>query len=81
MVDIDRSRFAVYLAYASQSMGQAMAWQFITFFAKHDLGESSQLVLAFVWAIPAFVTMIAVYLWGSLSDRVGRGSPSWWWAS
>lgn len=75
MVEIDRSRIAVYLAYASQSMGQAMAWQFITFFAKHDLGESSQLVLAFVWAIPAFVTMIAVYLWGSLSDRVGRRKP------
>jgi MFS family permease len=75
MVEIDRSRIAVYLAYASQSMGQAMAWQFITFFAKHDLGESSHLVLAFVWAIPAFVTMIAVYLWGSLSDRVGRRKP------
>lgn len=75
MVDIDRSRLAVYLAYASQNMGQAMAWQFITYFAKHDLGVSSLLVLAYVWAVPALVTMIAVNLWGSLSDRVGKRKP------
>ena len=75
MVDIDRSRLAVYLAYGSQNMGQAIAWQFIAYFAKRDLGVSSLLVLAYVWAAPALVTTIAVNLWGSLSDRVGKRKP------
>ncbi|RDE16292.1 MAG: hypothetical protein C4K47_01890 [Candidatus Thorarchaeota archaeon] len=75
MVEIDRSRLAVYLAYSCQNMGQAIAWQFITYFAKHDLGEASPLVLAYVWAAPALVTTAAVYFWGSLSDRVGKRKP------
>ena len=75
MVTIDRPVLAVYLAYATQNMGQAIAWQFITYFVKHDLGETSFLMLTLVWSVPALVTMVGVNFWGSLSDRVGKRKP------
>ncbi len=70
-----RSVYAVYLTYALQSMGQAISWQFVTFFVKHELGVSSFLLLTLVWAAPALVTMAAVNIWGSLSDNMGRRKP------
>ncbi len=72
---IDIQTGSVYLAYALQSVAQAMSWQFITYFVNVDLGESSFLILAIVYAVPALITTLAVGLWGSLSDRLARRQP------
>jgi MFS family permease len=70
-----RSVRAVYLTYALQSMGQAISWQFVTYFVKHELDVTSFLLITLVWAAPAFVTMVAVNVWGSASDNLGRRRP------
>jgi len=75
MEHLNRSAIAAYLSYAIQSTGQAIAWQFVTHFVKHGLQVDSFLILTLVWSAPAFVTMGAVSLWGSVSDRVGRRKP------
>ena len=56
-------------------MAQAIIWQWMTFFVKHDLFVDDFLVLTFAWSIPALVVMIVTNLWGSLSDRTGRRKP------
>ena len=71
----DRAVTTVYLAYSIQAMAQAIIWQWMTFFVKHDLFVDDFLVLTFAWSAPALVVMIATNVWGSLSDRVGRRKP------
>jgi len=75
MENLSRSAVAAYMSYAIQSTGQAIAWQFVTHFVKHGLLVDSFIILTLVWSAPAFVTMGAVNLWGSVSDRVGRRKP------
>jgi DHA1 family multidrug resistance protein-like MFS transporter len=71
----DRAVTTVYLAYSIQAMAQAMIWQWMTFFVKHDLFVDDFLVLTLVWSAPALVVMVVTNVWGSLSDRVGRRKP------
>ncbi|MHA1943582.1 MAG: MFS transporter [Candidatus Thorarchaeota archaeon] len=71
----DRAVTTVYLAYSIQAMAQAIIWQWMTFFVKHDLLVDSFLVLTFAWSAPALVVMIATNVWGSLSDKIGRRKP------
>ncbi len=75
MVLRDRAVTTVYLTYSIQSMAQAIIWQFMTFFVKHDLFVEDFLVLTFAWSAPALAVMIATNLWGTISDRVGRRKP------
>jgi len=75
MVLRDRAVTTVYLTYSIQSMAQAIIWQFMTFFIKHDLFIDDFLVLTLAWSAPALVVMIATNLWGTISDRVGRRKP------
>jgi MFS family permease len=56
-------------------MAQAIIWQWMTFFVKHDLFVEDFLVLTFAWSAPALVVMIATNVWGSISDRIGRRKP------
>ena len=69
MAFLNRSIASVYLAYALQSTAQAISWQFVTFFVKHDLNATSFLELSLASAIPAFIIMVMSPVWGSLSDR------------
>ncbi|MHA2135806.1 MAG: MFS transporter [Candidatus Thorarchaeota archaeon] len=69
MSAFERSVLPVYIAYALQSFGTAMSWQFVTHWVKNDLGTPDFITLTVVWATPALVTMVAVNLWGALSDR------------
>jgi MFS family permease len=71
----DRAVTTVYLAYSIQSMAQAIIWQWMTFFVKHDLFVEDFLVLTFAWSAPALVVMIATNAWGTLSDRLGQRKP------
>ncbi len=75
LLRLDSQILPLYLAYALQSVAQAMSWQFITYFVNVDLGEGSFLILAVVYAVPALVTTLAVYIWGSVSDRLARRRP------
>lgn len=70
-----RAVTTVYLAYSIQAMAQAIIWQWMTFFVKHDLFVDDFLVLTFAWSAPALVVMIATNVWGSLSDKIGRRKP------
>ncbi|MGY5881134.1 MAG: MFS transporter [Candidatus Thorarchaeota archaeon] len=69
MAFLNRSVASVYLAYALQSTAQAISWQFVTFFVKHDLNATSFLELSLASAIPAFIIMTMSPVWGTLSDR------------
>jgi MFS family permease len=71
----DRAVTTVYLAYSIQAMAQAIIWQWMTFFVKHNLFVEDFLVLTFAWSAPALVVMIATNVWGSISDRIGRRKP------
>ncbi|MHA2352407.1 MAG: MFS transporter [Candidatus Thorarchaeota archaeon] len=71
----DRAVTTVYLAYSIQAMAQAIIWQWMTFFVKHDLFVEDFLVLTFAWSAPALVVMVATNVWGSISDRIGRRKP------
>ena len=55
----DRAVTTVYLAYSIQAMAQAIIWQWMTFFVKHDLLVDDFLVLTFAWSAPALVVMVA----------------------
>jgi len=65
----------VYAAYGFQSMGQAMSWQFVTYFVSHELQVDSFLMMAVIWSGPAFVMMAAASFWGSMSDKIGARKP------
>lgn len=69
MAFLNRSIASVYLAYALQSTAQAISWQFVTFFVKHDLNAMSFLELSLASALPAIVIMLMAQVWGTLSDR------------
>jgi len=56
-------------------MGQAIAWQFGTYFLKDELGVLNFVMLTVIWSIPSFVTIVAVNFWGATSDRKGRRKP------
>ncbi len=71
----NRNIIAIYLAFALQSLGQAISWQFGTFFLQGELGVESYVLLTVIWSVPAFITMAAVSSWGSLSDRRGKRKP------
>jgi DHA1 family multidrug resistance protein-like MFS transporter len=71
----NRAVTTVYLAYSIQAMAQAIIWQWMTFFVKHDLFVEDFLVLTLAWSAPALVVMIATNIWGSISDRLGRRKP------
>ncbi|MFW9841445.1 MAG: MFS transporter [Candidatus Thorarchaeota archaeon] len=71
----DRAVTTVYLAYSIQAMAQAIIWQWMTYFVKHDLLVEDFLILTFAWSTPALVVMIATNGWGSISDRIGRRKP------
>jgi DHA1 family multidrug resistance protein-like MFS transporter len=71
----DRAVTTVYLAYSIQAMAQAIIWQWMTYFVKHDLMVEDFLVLTLAWSAPALVVMIATNAWGSLSDRIGKRKP------
>ncbi len=75
MVLWNRAVTTVYLAYSIQAMAQAIIWQWMTFFVKHDLFVEDFLVLTFAWSAPAAVVMIATNVWGSISDRIGLRKP------
>ena len=70
-----RAVTTVYLAYSIQAMAQAIIWQWMTFFVKHDLLVDDFLTLTFAWSAPALVVMVTTNVWGSISDRVGRRKP------
>ncbi|TFH09728.1 MAG: MFS transporter [Candidatus Thorarchaeota archaeon] len=69
MAFFNRSVASVYLAYALMSTAQAISWQFVTFFVKHDLNATSFIELSLASALPAFIIMMMAPVWGSLSDR------------
>ncbi|MFW9918889.1 MAG: MFS transporter [Candidatus Thorarchaeota archaeon] len=66
---------AIYLAFALQSLGQAIAWQFGTYFLQEELLVESYVLLTIIWSVPYFITMASVSSWGSFSDRRGRRKP------
>ncbi|TFG31955.1 MFS transporter [Candidatus Thorarchaeota archaeon] len=69
MAFLNRSIASVYLAYALQSTAQAITWQFVTYFVKHELNAISFLEQSIAFALPAIVVMVMTNFWGSLSDR------------
>ena len=69
MAFMNRSVASVDLAYAMQATAQAISWQFVTFFVKHELNATSFFELSLASAIPAFIIMVMSPVWGSLSDR------------
>ncbi len=71
----DWNIMAIYLSFALQSLGQAISWQFGTFFLQGELGVESYVLLTVIWSIPTFVTMMGASSWGSYSDRRGRRKP------
>ncbi len=68
----DRPTFYIYLTYSLQAAAQAISWQFVTFFVKHELHTPGFLELTIVWAAPALVTLLMANVWGWLSDRKGK---------
>lgn len=69
MTFLDRSIASVYLAYALQATAQAISWQFVTYFVKHDLNTISFVEQSAAFALPALVIMVMTNVWGSLSDK------------
>ena len=63
---------AFYSAFALQSAAQAIIWQFVTYFLKHDIRVDSFLLLTFAWVAPAIMTMLAVNFWGWFSDGMKK---------
>ena len=72
MAILNRSVASVYLAYAFQATAQAISWQFVTYFIKHDLNATSFVELSLASALPAFIIMVMAPFWGALSDRWRR---------
>jgi MFS family permease len=75
MSSANRNILAIYFVFAMQALGQAIAWQFGTYFLQNELGVLNFVVLTVIWSIPAFVTIIGVSFWGSTSDKKGRRKP------
>ncbi|MGY5874767.1 MAG: MFS transporter [Candidatus Thorarchaeota archaeon] len=71
----NRATIAFFLAFALQSMGQAIIWQFVTLFLRHELRADSFLLLTLGWVAPAFMTMAAVNFWGWFSDGMKSRKP------
>ncbi|MGY5852787.1 MAG: MFS transporter [Candidatus Thorarchaeota archaeon] len=71
----NRATIALFLAFALQSMGQAIIWQFVTLFLRHELRADSFLLLTLGWVAPAFMTMAAVNFWGWFSDGMRSRKP------
>ncbi|MDF1538899.1 MAG: MFS transporter [Candidatus Thorarchaeota archaeon] len=71
----NRNIVAIYFTFALQSLGQAISWQFGTYFLKDELGVLNFVMLTVIWSIPSFVTILAVNFWGATSDRRGRRKP------
>ncbi len=69
MAFLNRSIASVYVAYALQATAQAISWQFVTYFVKHELNAISFLQQSAAFAFPAIVIMIMTNIWGALSDR------------
>ncbi|MGQ4911526.1 MAG: MFS transporter [Candidatus Thorarchaeota archaeon] len=69
---MDRATISVYFTYAMQATAQAISWQFVTFFVKHDLNAPGFLELTIIWSLPAIVVMVMSNFWGWLSDRLRR---------
>jgi MFS family permease len=69
MAFLNRSIASVYVAYALQATAQAISWQFVTYFVKHELNVVSFIDQSIAFAVPAIVIMIMTNVWGSLSDR------------
>ncbi|MBN2229185.1 MAG: MFS transporter [Candidatus Thorarchaeota archaeon] len=72
MAFLNRSVASVYIAYALQSTAQAISWQFVTYFVKHELNTLSFIQQSAAFAVPALVIMIMTNVWGSLSDRMKK---------
>jgi MFS family permease len=69
MAFLNRPIASVYIAYALQTTAQAISWQYVTYFIKHELSSSSFLEQSLAFAFPAIVIMTMTNVWGSLSDR------------
>jgi MFS family permease len=69
MAFLNKSIASVYIAYALQATAQAISWQFVTYFVKHELNTLSFIEQSAAFAFPAIVIMIMTNVWGSLSDR------------
>jgi len=69
MAFLNRSIASVYVAYALQATAQAISWQFVTYFVKHELNAISFLEQSAAFVFPAIVIMIMTNVWGTLSDR------------
>ncbi len=72
MEALNRATASVYLAYALASAAQAITWQFVTYFLKHELNALSFLEQSIAFAFPAIVVMFMTNVWGSLSDRTHK---------
>ena len=68
----NRAVASVYLAYALASASQAITWQFVTYFLKHELDALSFLDQSVAFALPAIVIMFMTNVWGALSDRIHK---------
>lgn len=72
MAYLNRQVASVYIAYSLQAAAQAISWQFVTYFVKHELNAFSFLQQSAAFAFPAIVIMIMTNVWGSLSDRIKK---------
>jgi MFS family permease len=72
MTFLNRSVASVYFAYALQSTAQAISWQFVTYFVKHELSATSFFDLSMASALPALIIMVMSPFWGSISDRLKK---------
>jgi MFS family permease len=72
MAYLNRQVASVYIAYSLQAAAQAISWQFVTYFVKHELNALSFLQQSAAFAFPAVVIMIMTNVWGSLSDRLRK---------
>jgi MFS family permease len=72
MAFLNRSIASVYVAYALQATAQAISWQFVTYFLKHELNAISFLQQSVAFALPAIIIMVMTNVWGSLSDRLRK---------
>jgi DHA1 family multidrug resistance protein-like MFS transporter len=74
MAALDRATIYVYITYSLQAAAQAISWQFVTYFVKHELHTPGFLELTIVWSVPAIVTLLMTNFWGYMSDRLGKRS-------
>ena len=70
-----RNILGLYISFAMLSTSQAISWQFMSYFILHDLHVTNYLLLNIIWSIGPLVMMIAMGVWGSISDRVGKRKP------